>query len=163
MVVVLAACPLIALVAFAAGRANAVGEKVLRAEKLELMSGGKVAAVLRASDDGLEVRGPDGKLRALVGFALDRVAALTLLDETGHGRISLSMEPSGEAGITMWNGDLTRQLSLTAPSKGGPGIYLESGENGKYIALDDEGRLVSSMGCGVEAYVIAPASPPVGQ
>jgi len=161
VMVVLVLCLLVALVSYAAGRANAVGRKVLRADKLELMDGGKVGAVLQASPDGLEVRGPDGKLRALVGFVPDGVPALGLFNENGYANISLNMTSDGQAEIHLADRNNGRSLSLIAPPTGGPGLSLRSGEKGKYVALGDEGQLVCSMGCGVKAHVLAPASPPV--
>jgi len=161
VMVVLVLCLLVALVSYGAGRSGASGESVLRADKLELMSGGKVAATLRADKTGLDIRGPDGKLRAQVGFIPDQWAGLTLFDETGHGRIALRMLPFGQADIYLSNEGNSGCLSLIAPPTGGPGLSLRSGEKGKYVALDDEGQLVCSMGCGVKAHVLAPASPAV--
>lgn len=162
-VVAVATCLLLVVAAFAARRSSASAPNVLRAEKLELMDSGKVAAVLQGSPDGLEVRGPDGKLRAIVGSVGDGAPALGLFDENGQATISLDITSDGQAGIHLASEDGTRSLSLIAPPKGGPGISLKSGENGTYVALDDEGRLVSYLGCGVEPHVLAPAPPPVCQ
>jgi hypothetical protein len=156
-VLAVATC-LLVVVAFAAGRSNAVGGTVLRADRLELMSAGKVAAVLHATPAGLQVRGPDGRVRAMVGFVADGVPALGLFDESGSANISLSMTSDGQAEIHLANEDGTGSLSLIAPPKGGPGLYLEGDKGRSSVALDDAGNLVTYRGCGVEPHVIAPAS-----
>jgi hypothetical protein len=149
---------LLATAAYATRHANAFAPNVLRAEKLELVDSGKVTAVLQASPDGLEIRGPDGKLRAMVGFAVDRVSALTLFDEAGRGRISLDMTSDGQAEIHLASEDGERSLSLIAPPKGGPGLYLEREEGRAEVGLNEAGKLVVYRGCGVEPYVVCPES-----
>jgi hypothetical protein len=133
-------------VAYAMGSARAPATKVMRAERFELVdSAGKATAVLTADPDGLAIRDPQGKVRAIFGMAPDRAPALGLLDGSGWARISMDMTSDGSAELSVGTKSGKAVAHLGVLSDGTPSLSLDGPDGRGVVAIrvadDGSGRL----------------------
>lgn len=105
-------------------------QKVVRAEKLELVKGGKLRALLAVDDSdqvSLSLLDPATKVRALFSVKGDGSATFSFVDADGSVRATFSQARNGKPGLALLQADGTKRLSLTAEPSG----VLVSDEAGK--------------------------------